>query len=112
MVAFPPTCNREREIAASHTSASDGISTIGVSVDWTTGVGKGRGVNVGVGMCVPVGDGMRTAVAVNPPETNVPVGDGIDVIGRKVAVSPFEVEVPVGAGITSAVGVDPLDADV
>ena len=90
IVAFLPTCNREREVAALHASVSDGISTIGVSVESTTGVsvGKGRGVNVGVGMFVPVGDGIKTAVAVSPPEADVPVCDGIDVIGRKVAVSP------------------------
>jgi hypothetical protein len=37
IVAFIPTCNREREIAALHTSASDGISTIGVDDGAGTG---------------------------------------------------------------------------
>ena len=112
IVAFIPVCNCEREIAALHTSVSDGISTIDVSVDSITGVpvGKGEGVNVGAGVFVPVGDGIKTAVAVSPPEgADVPVGDGI---GRKVAVSPFEVNVPVADGTVSEVDVDALEAEV
>lgn len=113
IVAFLPTCNREREIAASHisTSVSDGISTIGVRVDGTTGVsvGKGRGVKVGVGKFVPVGDGIRTTVAVCRLEVAVPVGDAI---GSAVAVSPIEVEVSVDDGITSAVDVNAPEAEV
>ena len=114
IVAFPPTCNRELESAASHTAVSDGISTTGVTVDRIAGVavGKGRAVKVGAGMFVPVGDGMKTASAVNLPEVNVPVGEGIGVIGRKVAVNPLEVEVPVGDGITGAVDVNALEAEV
>ena len=37
IVAFPPTCNRERDIAASHTSMAGGVSTVGV------GDGSGTG---------------------------------------------------------------------
>lgn len=92
IVAFFRICNREREVAALHASASDGISTIGVSVESTTGVsvGKGRGVNVGVGKFVPVGDGIKTVVAVKSLAVDVPVGDDI---GSAVEVNLLDADV-------------------
>ena len=38
IVAFIPTCKREREPAASHTSILDGMATLGVAVNSITGV--------------------------------------------------------------------------
>jgi len=47
IVAFPPTCNRERDSAASHTSALEGVSAICVAVGSLTGVPVDVGANVG-----------------------------------------------------------------
>ena len=48
IVAFMPTCKRERELGASHTSALEGMAGTGVAVNSLTGVtvGEGRGVAV------------------------------------------------------------------
>jgi hypothetical protein len=48
IVALLPTCKRERELAASHTSIVAGIAAIGVAVNSLTGVtvGEGRGARV------------------------------------------------------------------
>ncbi len=72
----------------------------------------GDGIKTGVAVCrleAAVGDAIADAVVVSAPEADVPVGDGI---GGKVAVSPFEAEVPVGDGIGSAVEVNALEVDV
>ena len=115
MVAFIPTCNCDREIA-SQTSASDGISTIGVGNGSGTGDSVGGGSGEGVGGCVAVavGDGNGSGVAVDGMDValgvgmtggalvlvaEVSVGDGIpeEIVGPALSV----VEGVVGAGESS-----------
>jgi len=86
MVAFPPTCNRERE-TASQTFISDGFSTTGVTVDSATDVSVGDGAEAGgcvdvlvrPGVLVPVGGGIfvTAVVTVGGRDVCVPVGDDI-----------------------------------
>ena len=111
IVAFIPTCNREREVAALHTSVLDGIS----AVDVGNGSGIGDTVVVGIdvegsaSVGVTVGDGMKTAVAVKSLAVDVPVGD---VIGSAVDVDSLDADVSVGDGNGGAVIVTALDVDV
>ena len=71
---MPPTCNRERDKAASHTSTFEGVSTICVIVGSLTGVP----VDVGVTICVGEGStkaveaGIEKGVEVRGPD-DVPV---------------------------------------
>ena len=96
IVAFIPTCNREREVAASHTSVSDGVCTVGVG----NGSGIGDSVAVGIdvegsaGVDVLVGEGITTKVAVD-----VSVGDDI---GSAVIVTVLDVDVSVWDGVGGA----------
>ena len=88
MVAFPPTCNRERE-TASQTFISDGFSTTGVTVDSATDVSVRDGAEAGgcvdvlvrPGVLVPVGEGaggwvfVSAIVDVGGMEVGIPVED-------------------------------------
>ena len=86
IVAFPPTCNRDRANAASHTSALGGVSTTGVAVTSRTGVSVGDGTIVGGAVvCVAVKGG----VAVRSIAVAVPFcGE----IGDEVNVSALDVD--------------------
>ncbi len=97
IVAFVPTCKREREVAALQTSAADvpagGVVASGAGV----AVGKGRGVAVGLEALVAVGE----VIAVNDGEVEA---------GKGVAVGS-EMLVPVEEGIGEAVAVNGGDVD-
>ena len=86
MVAFIPICNWERE-TASHSTGSDGISTIGVGSVSVTGGIVGDGVRVGVLVSVG-GSGVGDEVFVGGGEveetgTVVSVGEsGVNVAGK------------------------------
>ena len=102
MVAFPPTCNRERDNAASHTSTLEGVTAICVAVGSLTGVPVDGGVNicVGEGCTEAVGEGSENGVGVTVlDDVSVAVGSGG---GGGVAVSVFDVTVGDGRG--SSVG--------
>lgn len=100
IVAFIPTCNRERDIAVSHTSALEGVPVIGVAVASIAGVPVDVGANVGGGRAVAVGEGSENGVGVTVPDgVSVAVGDGG---GRDVAVNTLDVLVDDGGG--SSVG--------
>lgn len=104
MVAFNPTCRRERESASSHALVLDGASAVGVVVD---SIGAGivdvmSGVNVGD--AVTAGDiaGVMTAIAVD-------VTSGVDVGDIVAATAGDAVEcdvcVAVGEKTRTTVGV-------
>ena len=119
--ALPPTCNRERDIAASHTSTFEGVSTICVAVGSLTGVpvdvggdicvgegsteavaeGSENGVEVpvpeDVSVAVLVADGLAGGVSVDRLDVSVGDGSGRSVGGALVGVS-FAVGVSVGKG--------------
>lgn len=99
IVAFVPTCRRERELAASHTASAEGICTIGVAVDWIPGVavGEGRGVTVRAEVFVPVGDGIGTGVPVSGRE----VGDAGAIVGAAASGCP-----EFGEGVAEGLGTD------
>jgi len=63
----------------------------------------------GTDVDVPVGDGIKTAVAVCKLDVTVTVGDGI---GSAVDVNPLEADVCVGDGNGGAVIVVAVDVDV
>ncbi|HSB00878.1 MAG TPA: hypothetical protein VLE49_09520, partial [Anaerolineales bacterium] len=86
IVAFVPTCKREREVAISQTSAAE-VPGLGVGVVSGAGVAIGEGTGVGLGSEVSVSVGETIAV------------DGGDVEeGRGVAVGA-DMFVPVGGGV-------------
>jgi hypothetical protein len=94
IVAFSPTCKRERELAASHTSSVAGIAAIGVAVNSLTGVtvGEGRGVRV-------------VAEVLAERSVFAPVGEDIGIVvvgvlmGAKVACED-DVEFTATAGVS------------
>ena len=109
IVAFIPTCKREREPAASHTSILDGMATLGVAVNSITGVRvkEGRGVAViaavllgAIFVCVEEDIGIAVAGVV----MDVKVSCGDDV-GFNAAVDRREGEA-VGGGVFVPIAVD------
>jgi len=101
IVAFLPVCTRERAVAASQTSATEGTPAIGVPVDSITGesVGEGRGAGVsegatvGGGVFVPIADGIEFAASVSVMDSKVTCGEDV-----AEAVPGMEDIVPVEAG--------------
>ena len=97
MVAFCPTCNRERDMAASQASALEGDSAICVAVGSLKGVPVDVGANIDGGSAVAVGEGTETGVEVAVlDDVSVAVGDGRE--GGGVAVSVVDVAVGDGKG--------------
>ena len=99
---MPPTCNRDRDNAASQASALEGVSTICVAVGWPAGVPVDVGVNICVGdvSTEAVGEGSENGVGVSVlDDVSVAVGDGS--VGG-VAVDTLDVAVGDGSG--SSVG--------
>jgi hypothetical protein len=104
IVAFPPGCKRERDLAESQAVIVDGVSPRGVDDGSSTGVpvGVGSGVAVCVSEWVAVGEGRGVAVS---SSKLVAVGEGIgsvdtgaivrvgDATGMEVDVSERDVEV-------------------
>ena len=114
-MAFPPTCNRERDSAASHTSTFEGVSTIVVAVASRTAVSVGDGtIAGGTVVCVVVGEGIKVGVAVRSMAVVVPVGGGIEDEDsvRAVEVDESFVDVKLGDGKGNDVEVDESDGDV
>src|SRR5687767_7417365 len=93
IVASIPTCKREREVTASHTSKTVGASDIGVAVASITGVALISKVFVGKGVAACVGEGR-----------------GVSVLETATVASG--VFVPVTAGVELAASVDVLVAKV
>lgn len=112
MVAFIPTCRRERESARSHVLVLEGTSAVGVVVDSIGGgtVDVMTAVKVGDGVAAVVGDraGSRICVAVGEKTgivvdvicagamvpVTVGVWDGVSIEGRRVAVAVGNCEFP------------------
>ena len=112
--ALPPTCNRERDSATSHTSALEEVSMTAVTVASGTGVSVGDGAIVGgtvvcvcEGVAGAVGEGIKVAVAV---PVGGEMGDEFDV--SAVEVNESFVDVKLGDGKGNDVKVDESDGDV
>ena len=103
MVAFVPTCKRERESAASHADAID------VESDSKVVVGEARRVGVGSAGCVSVGDG----VCEGGSEMDVgEAGTGVGFAVSRCSVTAGSAEEGAfKALVENKVGVDPTDCE-
>lgn len=109
IVAFMPTCNRDRELAASHTSIAGGIAVLGAVVDSPTGVAVESGMAVGGGLFVRVGEEIGIAVAVAVTDGIVSCGDEV---GFTAVVDVRDAEAAgaiVGVGDTALMGEGGVD---
>ena len=100
IVAFIPTCKRERELAASHTSSVAGIAAIGVAVNSLIGVTVGEGSGVAVMTEVLVGGGVFVPVGEDPGIAVV----GVVMGGRVACGDDVEFTATAGVGDDEATG--------
>ena len=85
IIAFIPTCKRDRALDTSHTSIAVGIAAMGVVIDSLTsvavesrrGVGVSEDTIVGGGVFVPVADDIKFAASVGVMNVKVACGDDI-----------------------------------